>query len=104
MKKFLSKVGNILLSILGFCVVGFMLVNSFFNTCTYDVTKDVERKAEEERDREEQEYQEMTVWADCSTMYYHSDEHCKGVHDIYTEEMPLYKAERDGYRECKFCW
>ena len=93
MKKFLRKVGNILLSVLGFCVVGFMLVNSFFNTCTYDV-----------RDREEQEYQEMSVWADCSTMYYHSDEHCKGVHDIYTEEMPLYKAERDGYRECNFCW
>lgn len=75
MKKFLSKVGNILLSILGFFVVGFMLVNSFFNTCTYDVTKDVERKAEEDRDREEQEYLEMRVWADSSTMYYHCDEH-----------------------------
>lgn len=46
----------------------------------------------------------MSVWADSSTMYYHSDVNCKGVHDAFTEEMPLYKAEQEGYEECNFCW
>lgn len=96
--------GNILLSILGVCFIGAVLVFSFLNTCTYDVTKDVERKAEEDTYREEREYQEMSVWADSSTMYYHCDEDCKGVHEAYTDEMPLYKAEQYGYKACQFCW
>lgn len=104
MKKFLSKVGGFLGGVLGFCFVAVVLVYSFKSTFFHNVNDDVQRKAEEQKAREEQEYQEMKVWADGSTMYYHSDEHCKGVHEMYTDEMPLYKAEREGYRECNFCW
>lgn len=104
MKKFFSKVGSILGGVLGFCFIAIVLVYSFKSTFFYDVNEDVQRKEEELRDKDEQEYQEMRVWADSSTMYYHSGENCKGVHDVYTDEMPLYKAEREGYRECNFCW
>ena len=104
MKKILSTIGGVLCGIFGLCVVVLVFGLSFKSAFTHNVTNDVERKAEEQRDREEQEYQEMGVWADSSTMYYHSDENCKGVHDSYTEEMPLYEAEREGYRECNFCW
>lgn len=104
MKKLFSKVGSILGGVLGFCFVVAVLVYSFKHTFFHNVNEDVERNAEEQRDREDQEYNEMKVWADSSTKYYHSDENCKGVHEMYTDEMPLYKAEREGYRECNFCW
>lgn len=104
MKKILSKVGNFLLGALGLCFIAVVLLYSFKHTFFYNVNEDVERKQEEQRTEEYQEYEETRVWADSSTGYYHCDEHCKGVHDLYTDEMPLYKAEQDGYKECNFCW
>ena len=74
-----------------------------FNKIDKSLT-DVERKQEELDAREEKDYQETIVWADSSTKYYHLDQNCKGVHDLYTDKMYLYQAEQEGYKPCNFCW
>ena len=104
MKKFLSKVGTLLVGVLGFCFVAVVLVYSFKSTFFHSVNEDVERKQEELDAREEKDYQETIVWADSSTKYYHLDQNCKGVHDLYTDKMYLYQAEQEGYKPCNFCW
>lgn len=104
MKKFISKLGTFLKCALGFCFIAFVLVYSFKSTFFHNVNEDVERNQEELDAKEEQMYNEMRVWADSSTKYYHHDQDCKGVHDLYTDEMYLYQAEQDGYKPCHFCW
>lgn len=104
MKKIFSKICSILGGVLGICFFAVVLFHSFKDTFIYDVTKDVERKSEELRDKEEQEYQKSTVYVDTKTGYYHCDEHCKGVNVFSIDEEPLYKAEREGYKQCEFCW
>lgn len=103
MKKFLSKVGTFLGGVLGFCFVAVVLVYSFKSTFFHNVNEDVERKQEDQKEEYHREYEEMDVFADYHTYYYHYDYDCKGVHDDMTERMPLYKAEREGFEPCHFC-
>lgn len=104
MKKFFEKVGQIVLGVIGICVIGSIFLFSFKSSFFHSVYDDIDRKNEELEDKDKASYNKMSVWADSSTMYYHSDVNCKGVHDAFTEEMPLYKAEQEGYEECNFCW
>ncbi len=103
MKKFFSKVGTFLGGVLGFCFIAVVLVYSFKSTFFHNVNEDVERKQEEQKEEYHREYEEMDVFADYDTHYYHYDNGCKGVHDDMTERMPLYKAEREGFEPCHFC-
>lgn len=103
MKKFLSKVGTFLGGVLGFCFVAVVLVYSFKSTFFHNVNEDVERKQQEQKEEYHREYEEMDVFADYETHYYHYDNGCKGVHDDMTERMLLYKAEREGFEPCHFC-
>ena len=99
----MKKLKDILLGLLGACFVGVVLVYSFKHTFFHSVNEDVERKAEEQKEEYHREYEEMEVWADSETNYYHFDYECKGVHEDMTDKMPLYKAEQQGFEPCHFC-
>ncbi len=103
MKKFFSKIGTFLAGVLGFCFIAVVLVYSFKSTFLHNVNEDVERNQEEQKEEYHREYEEMDVFADYDTYYYHYDYDCIGVHDDMTERMPLQKAEREGFEPCHFC-